>query len=153
MQFTPQKINTFLLFKLPSAWLCGVRVKEIDSQQCLVTVRHRWINQNPFKSMFWAVQGMAAELSTGAIVMREVANCKHPVSMLVISSKAEFKKKARGKIVFTCIDVAIAQQAIAETIASGEGKTFLMSALGVDSFGDLVSEFTFEWTVKLKQKV
>ena len=34
-------------------------------QKAIVTVRHKWFNQNPFKSMFWAVQGMAAELSTG----------------------------------------------------------------------------------------
>ena len=38
------------------------------------TVKHRWINQNPFNSMYFAVQAMAAELSTGALVM--IANSK-----------------------------------------------------------------------------
>ncbi|HEA31083.1 MAG TPA: thioesterase, partial [Leeuwenhoekiella sp.] len=55
------------MFKLPSAWICGVRVQTIGRNTCTTTVRHRWINQNPFKSMFWAVQGMAAELSTGVL--------------------------------------------------------------------------------------
>ena len=63
------KLNTFTFFKLPSAWLAGVRVKKISLESCIVSVKHRWINQNPFKSMFWAVQGMAAELATGALVM------------------------------------------------------------------------------------
>ena len=72
MNFTPRKLNLFLLFKLPSAFLTGVRTKSIDAQKCVVVVKHRWINQNPFKSMFWAVQGMAAELSTGALIMMKI---------------------------------------------------------------------------------
>ncbi len=63
------KINTFLFFKLPSAWWSGVRLRSLDYEKAVVSVTHRWINQNPFRSMFWAVQGMAAELSTGALVM------------------------------------------------------------------------------------
>ena len=59
------KISVFTFFKLPAAWWTGVRVSEINDTSCVVSVRHRWINQNPFGSMFWAVQGMAAELSTG----------------------------------------------------------------------------------------
>ena len=65
MKFTPRKLNYFLAFKLPSAFLTGVRTKFIDNHKCVVVVKHRWINQNPFNSMFWAVQGMAAELATG----------------------------------------------------------------------------------------
>jgi hypothetical protein len=65
MNFTPTRINVFNFFKLPSVWWCGIRVTKIDHISCQVKVVHRWINQNPFKSMFWAVQGMAAELSTG----------------------------------------------------------------------------------------
>ena len=63
MAFSPKKLNLFLVFNLPSAYLCGVRVQWIDQEKCHVGVRHKWINKNPFKSMFWAVQGMAAELS------------------------------------------------------------------------------------------
>ena len=72
MKFTPQKINFFTLFKLPSAYFCGIKVKSITEEKSMVTVKHRWINQNPFKSMFWAVQGMAAELSTGILVMQAI---------------------------------------------------------------------------------
>ena len=65
MAVTASKFNMFSFFKLPAAWWCGVRLREIDKNRSVVTVTHRWINQNPFNSMFWAVQGMAAELSTG----------------------------------------------------------------------------------------
>jgi hypothetical protein len=54
MEFTPLKLNIFLFFKLPSAFWSGVRVKSISKEQCIVTVKHRWFNQNPFKSMYFA---------------------------------------------------------------------------------------------------
>jgi hypothetical protein len=65
------KLN-FYFFKLPAAFICGVRVKKLDEKECVATVKHRWINQNPFNSMYFAVQAMAAELSTGALVMYQI---------------------------------------------------------------------------------
>lgn len=81
MQFTAGNINTFIFFKLPSAFWCGVRAKSLDSDQCTVTVKHQWFNQNPFKSMYFAVQAMAAELSTGALVMYQIKKSGKKISM------------------------------------------------------------------------
>ena len=61
-----------MLFKLPAAWLMGVKVSMINNSSCICTLKHRWINQNPFKSIFWAAQGMAAEFATGVLLMREI---------------------------------------------------------------------------------
>jgi len=147
---SPLKFNTFTLFKLPSAWLCGVRLREISHQHSRVTVQHRWINQNPFKSMFWAVQGMAAELSTGALVVSYIRNTDHKISMLVASNKASFTKKATGKITFVCEDGLKIKEAIEATIVTKEGQTCWMKAVGTNKDGVIVSEFDFEWTVKVK---
>ncbi|MEP2937219.1 MAG: DUF4442 domain-containing protein [Gilvibacter sp.] len=150
MKTTASKINTFLFFKLPSAYFCGVRTKSLSDTHCITSVKHRWINQNPFKSMFWAVQGMAAELATGALVMSHIRASNARVSMLVANNKATFSKKARGRIIFECTDGAKIQEAIALTLQTGEGQTCWMHANGVDAAGDIVSEFSFEWTVKAK---
>ena len=48
--------------------------------------------------MFWAVQGMAAELSTGIPIIHEVNNRKIRVSMLVTSNSSKFYKKAVGTL-------------------------------------------------------
>ena len=72
MEVTVKKIKRFLMFKLPSAYLCGVRLQEIDASKSIVTVKYKWINQNPFNSMYFAVQSMAAELTTGAIVIKKI---------------------------------------------------------------------------------
>jgi|TARA_Y100000588_G_scaffold68055_2_gene69134 hypothetical protein len=138
------------MFKLPSAWLCGVRVKEISEKTCTTTVKHKWINQNPFNSMFWAVQGMAAELSTGAMVINQIRESGKKISMLVANNKASFTKKATGKITFTCKDGHKIADAIEKTIATGEGQTFWMQSVGVNEDDVVVSTFDFEWTVRVK---
>jgi hypothetical protein len=150
MEFTPSKLNTFLFFKLPSAYISGVRVKQISTATCTVSVRHRWINQNPFNSMYFAVQAMAAELSTGALVMLHIKNSGKKISMLVANNKGNFSKKAKGRITFTCNDGNLVENAIAKTVATGEGQTFWMKSIGIDEKGDQVSEMDFEWSIRAK---
>lgn len=150
MHLTPTKINWFTALKLPSAFICGVRAKSITNDQCIVSVKHRWINQNPFNSMYFAVQAMAAELSTGTLVMLQIKKSNKKISMLVSNSKSNFTKKATGKITFTCNDGILIENAIQKAIATNEGQTLWMKSIGVDQKGDQVSEFDFEWSVRLK---
>ena len=150
MGLTANKINTFMFFKLPSAWWCGVRLKYIDEKKAVTTVKHKWFNQNPFKSMFWAVQGMAAELSTGAMVMNEIQKSGRKISMLVANNKGTFTKKATGRITFTCEDGHLIADAIKKTLETGEGQTLWMKSVGMNAEGVTVSTFHFEWTVRVK---
>ena len=152
MRITASKLNTFLLFKLPSAYLTGVRTKSITENTCVVSVKHRWINQNPFKSMFWAVQGMAAELSTGALVMLKIQESGKNISMLVANNNATFTKKATGRITFTCDEGEKIDEAISKAIETGEGQTVWLNASGINKDGVQVSSFNFEWTLKVKNK-
>ncbi|PRP66092.1 DUF4442 domain-containing protein [Nonlabens agnitus] len=147
---TPAKINTFTFFKLPSCWWCGVRVKTITPETCTTRVKHRWFNQNPFKSMYFAVQAMAAELTTGALVMSYIKESNAKVSMLVANNEATFTKKATGQITFTSNDGLAIKEAIEKTVATGEGQTVWMEATGINADGIQVSKFKFEWTVKRK---
>lgn len=150
MAMSPSKINSFLMLKLPAAYICGVRTQFLNSEKCLVTVKHKWINQNPFNSMFWAVQGMAAELATGALVMSKIAASGKKISMLVLSNEANFTKKAKGLITFTCEDGVLLNEAIDKTIETGEGQTVWMTAVGKNEEDLEVSTFKFQWTLKLK---
>ena len=151
MALTASKFNVFSFFKLPSAWWCGVRLRYLDERKAIVTVKHRWINQNPFNSMFWAVQGMAAELTTGALMIDQIETTGKKISMLVANNKANFSKKATGRITFTCEDGHLIKEALEKTIATGEGQTVWMKSVGVNEEGVVVSTFNFEWTVKLKK--
>ena len=151
MEFSPVKLNTFLFFKLPSAFWSGVRVKVITPEKCVATVTHKWFNQNPFKSMYFAVQAMAAELTTGALVMYQIKKSGKKISMLVANNKGNFSKKATGRITFTCNEGQLIEEAITKTIATGEGQTIWLKSIGVDEKEDQVSEMDFEWSVRIKR--
>ena len=150
MGLSPSKLNSFLFFKLPSAFWCGVRVKSIATDVCVVSVKHRWVNQNPFNSMYFAVQAMAAELTTGALLINQIKQSGKNISMLVSNNKSSFTKKATGRINFTCNDGLILADAIQKTIANGQGQTFWMKSTGTNEKGEQVSEFDFEWSIRLK---
>jgi len=151
MGLTTFKVNFFLFFKLPSAFFCGVRLKYISDSKSIVTVKHSWFNKNPFQSLYFAVQAMAAELSTGALVLSRIKIHNRNLSILVANITANFSKKAKGRISFTCLDGASIEKHIMKAIETAEGQTFWMHSKGVDEQGDVVSNFKFEWTIKLKK--
>ncbi|WP_288954959.1 DUF4442 domain-containing protein [uncultured Polaribacter sp.] len=150
MKITPAKINSFMFFKLPLGWLSGLRVKSITESNSIVIIRHRWINQNPFKSMFWAAQGMAAEMTTGVLVMNAVEASNKKFSMLVTKQEGGFFKKATGKITFTCNDGYLINSTLKKSIATKEGQLITLSSEGKNEDGVVVSNFKFEWSIKVK---
>jgi len=101
--------------------------------------------------MYFAVQAMAAELTTGALVMKQIKDSGKSISMLVANNKGTFTKKATGRITFTCTDGHLITEAIKNTIATGEGQTFWMKSIGTDEKGDQVSIMEFEWTIRVKK--
>lgn len=151
MRFTTRKINTYLFFKLPIAWLAGVRLFRLTEKESCAHVRLRWLNQNPFNSIYFAVQAMAAELTTGVLVMREIKKHHLPISMLVTQNSSVFHKKAKGKIIFSCQDAEQIHEIVNEAVASKQGQNLWLKSQGVDHSGDCVSEFKFLWSIKLKQ--
>ena len=150
MKFTVKKLNKFLLFKLPSAYFSGIRVLSISDKDAMATVRYQWINQNPFKSLYWATQGMASELVTGILVMKKIADSGKKISMLVTKQNGTFTKKAVGKITFICNDGDKIKQTIDKAIETGEGQTIVMTAEGFNEDHESVSKFEYTWGIKAR---
>ena len=151
MKYKISSINTFLFFKLPSVWWCGIRVREISKVSCSANVRLGWFNKNPFKSLFWAVQGMAAELTTGILMMQAITASKKNISMLVLNNKANFSKKAKGLIRFNCNQGKKINESINRLLETKKSQTVWVKSHGKDESGDIVSSFDFEWTIMLKK--
>ena len=151
MPLTPKGINIFIFFNLPSAWWSGVRVVKITPVTCDVKVHLSWINKNPFNSMFWAIQGMAAELSTGVLIIQEAKDLEIKISMLVINNKANFTKKAKGKLVFSCRPSDSIKNTFQKLLETKNPQKLWLQSRGTDEQGDTVSTFDFEWTLLLKQ--
>lgn len=101
--------------------------------------------------MYFAVQAMAAELSTGALVIDAIRKSNQNISMLVAQNRSVFTKKATGRIRFRCEDGHAIRETIEKAIETGEGQTLWMRSEGVNEAGETVSRFEFEWTVKVKE--
>ncbi len=150
MKFSPSQLNTYLFFKIPAAFWCGVRVDSVLEHQCTVKVKHSRFNQNPFKSIYFAVQEMAGELATGVLIKMQIEKTGRKISMLVSQNNSSYFKKAKGVILFTCTADPILEEVVAQAILTSEGQSFWMKSIGVDEEGDQVCELNFLWSIKLK---
>ena len=146
----PLKLRLFMVRKLPMAWLAGLRLTQLTPEHATVTVRFKHLTQNPFRSIYFACLAMAAELASGMQAMMHVQG-GGPVSMLVVKLEGDFTKKAVGLITFTCPDGPRIAQAVAESRATGEGRTVECTSTGVDEAGEVVAVFRFTWSFRAKR--
>lgn len=144
-----QSFNRYLLTKLPIAWIAGVRLRHLDDSVCQVEVKYGWRNKNPFNSMFWAVEGMAAELSTGTLCVTKIRQAKRKVMLLVVNLEASFTKRAIGNIVFQCNQGHDIEAALERAINTREPQMLKVRSIGIDEQGEQVAEFFFVWRFKV----
>ena len=117
---------------------------------CTVKIKYSWFSKNPFKSVYFAVEAMAAEMCSGMLAFGQVYKRNPKISMLVVKMEVNFIKKATGTILFTCEDGEMIQSAINESIATGEGKTIVCMSKGKNSADETVAEFLITWSFKAK---
>jgi hypothetical protein len=147
----PISFRLFLFMQVPSAFFAGLKIVSLSEEQSIICVRQKWFNKNPFRSIYFAILSMAAEISTGILCMGYLYKSKPAVSMLVVQSEAKFVKKATGKILFYCNDGNKILSAINAAIQTGQSQTFASTAIGKNEQGDVVAEFIFTWGFKAKQ--
>ena len=144
----PLKFSLYTLWRMPSAWLAGVRVTAVSTDSCTTMVPYRWLSQNPFRSTYFACLSMAAELSTGVLAMLHVNNEKDRISMLVTSLQADFHKKAKGKTWFTCSEGALMQAAVQRAASTGAPETVTVQSTGKSEDGTLIATFAVTWSFR-----
>lgn len=142
--------NLFVWTKVPIAKIAGLRLRQLDDAGCQMQVTHGWLNQNPFKSMFWAVEGMAAEFSTGILADRHIRRSGQRYAMLVVAMSARFTKKAVGTIVFRCDQGEVIAAALLLARETGEPQQVELRSVGTDESGEQVAEFFFTWSFKAR---
>lgn len=147
----PLKFRLFLLRSLPAAFFSGVRMVSASEGVCSVSVPFKWFTKNPFRSTYFACLSMAAELSTGVLAMAQIVGQKPAVSMLVTGMESKFHKKATGLTLFTCSDGFQLKQVINQARETGAPQLVRVQAIGRNEKGELVAEFWFEWSFKVKQ--
>jgi hypothetical protein len=147
----PILFRFFLFQKLPAAFFSGLRMVNFDATTCTVKVKYSWFSKNPFKSIYFAVEAMAAEMCSGMLAFAKVYKRNPKISMLVVKMEVHFIKKATGTVLFTCEDGEAIQAAINESIATGEGKSIVCMSKAKNSENETVAEFLITWSFKAKR--
>ena len=147
---SPFKFGLFKATKLPLSFLVGIKIKELSEFSSTTIVNYKFLNSNPFKSMYFAVLSMSAELSTGALALLSVAKYTESIAVLVIESNGKFHKKAKGKIKFTCADGAKFKESLHRCVKNNVPATVIAESKGFNSNGELVCEYKFTWSFKVR---
>ncbi len=140
----------FLLKSLPAAFFSGIKLDSVTEESSIVSIRYTWFSQNPFRSIYFACLGMAAEMSSGILSLIHTQHHRPSVSMLVLSMKADFHKKAVGNIKFKCNDGTLIKNTIEDAIKTQTGQTCVTHSKGFDEAGNCIAEFYITWTFKQK---
>lgn len=145
------KFKLYLLQKLPLALIAGLRIKEFDGKIAAVSLPYNYRTKNPFRSIYFAAQSMAAELASGLLAMHYVSMQGKAVSMLVLGMRAEFVKKAKTATCFLCEDGEKIQAAVSTCLQSNLGQAVEVYCSGWDKNKEEVARFWFTWTFKPRQ--
>ena len=139
----------FNINKLPLAIITGLKIQEINYSVCKTNVSYRYLNKNPFNSTYFAVQRMAAELSTGALSLIAVEGINSDVSLILNGLRCEFLKKFKGKIKFVCKEGNKLHNIVKKAREkNGSQQEETVSTIRYDSDGEIVSKFEFTWSFK-----
>ena len=126
----------------------GIKLIHLDEQKSITEVPLRWCNKNPFHSMYFAVQSMAAELSTAVPVMMALKGDDVDIALIIVDMKAEFVKKAQSTVTFECVDYSGVMNAVAQLRQSGDASSVTMKTIGRDADYCEVAIFYFTWSFK-----
>ena len=147
---SPLKQRLFYLKSLPMGLISGIRITHLDEEKAITEVPYRWRNKNPFRSMYFAVQSMAAELSTAAPVFMALKGVDANIAFIIVDLKAEFVKKAQSKVTFSCADYKEIYAAISKLNQPDDTVTITAKSVGRDADGNEVATFYFTWSFKMR---
>lgn len=137
-----------MLTKLPSAWFAGLKIEDLQEDSAAISIKYKWFNKNPFRSIYVGILSMPAEVSTGILCMGAIYKRSPSVSMLAVGMNAKFIKKVTGKVTFICNDGSLINEAIDRSIMTKAAVEVACKAVGTNQSGETVAEFEFIWSFK-----
>lgn len=143
------KTSLFLLTQLPTAFFLGIKIANCTETESHINLPFTFRSKNPFKSVYFAAQTAAAEISTGVLAMIAL-NGRKDIIMLVKSVQCKFNKKATTDLVFICTEGDKIKSIVDKAIASDEGVEVEVESYGYNQSNEIVSSFVFTWYFRKK---
>ena len=130
------------------ALISGLKIERITVTKCETSVVYKFLNKNPFNSVYFAVLGMAAELSTAALALSSVQTMDSNIAFIITGMEGEFLKKAKGKIKFKCLEGEKIFKAVRKAVQSSDPVVETVQTIGYNDADDIVAIFNFKWSFK-----
>jgi hypothetical protein len=140
----------YMLFRMPLGAFAGLRCQHIDELVCEVSLASGWRTWNPFRSTYWAAQGMAAELATAVGPVSYARSLDVSMQTLVKSCSGQFHRQAKSRLHFRCEDLGILKEGIEKAVQTNEAVAVTSNVTGRDIHGEVVSTWQFEWHFKVR---
>ncbi len=138
-------VAVWMAVHMPAAAFAGLRIESISTDETVVSVPGGRRTQNPFRTMYRAVQGMAAEPATGIVPACVSRSASMKLRMSVVGTEGTFIKRAPGCCRFTCTDAHRVIDAFEDSLKTGQSIDCALTATGQDGDNQVVSEWVFRW--------
>lgn len=147
---SPLLFGLYLLTRIPSAFFMGIRLHRCDENEASVALPFWWFTKNPFRSVYFAAQCGAAELSTGVLATIALQG-RGKVTMLVSNFEMEFVKKAKSRVIFHCEEGQAISEAVRLAAVEKSKQTVRVLTEGRDKNGELVAKAWVTWYFRGKE--
>ena len=136
--------------RMPLLAMVSPRVKELDGDHCRIEIPFAWRNRNIFGTMYFAASVMAAEATTGCLVLFHEAARRDNISFIVRGVEADFVKPARSTVTFECVDGDVVASGFAEAAATSERVDRTLEVIGRREDGKECARVKVFWTWRKK---
>jgi len=144
----PLLFKAYLAKNLPLALLARIKPVHVSYQKSVIALPFTYLTKNPFQSIYFACLCMASELSSGILSMSHVLNSGHNISFLVVHMEAEFTRKAKQEVLFTCNEGNKLAEAINKAVQTEEPQRITVTSTGKDKDNNDIARFRYTWSFK-----
>lgn len=132
------------------ALISGIKAQYVGEDTSRVTIPFNYFTKNPFRSMYFACQSMAAEFSTAIICLKALEKREEEFSIIVVEMEASFSKKAKGVTTFQCNKPKELESLIDRSISDKTPQAITFKSIGRNEEGEEVAAFSFTWSIKVR---
>lgn len=147
---TPTLFQGLLWTRMPLLAMIKPRMRGLDQERCEVEIPFRYRNRNIFGTMYFAATLMAAELTTGGLVLFHNAARPEKVKFIVKGIEADFVKPARSRVTFVCDQGEEVRKAFEEALRGEEGVERTLEVSGRRADGEEVARVKVNWYWRAK---
>lgn len=138
--------QTGLWTQMPLLAMAKPNVKRLDRNQCTVELPFNWRTRNIFGTMYFAAILMAAEATTGGLVLFHNAARPEKFSYIVTGVDADFIDKARSTVTFVCREGDVVEDAFARAARVDERFERTLEVVGRREDGTEIARANVEWS-------